>query len=166
MWTAHLQSLYHHAQLESPSVSMGFGHTEVVLSVIPSYSHLCPLLHPSVLAPAGGPEMQGWNVLGVSTALSGKATWCVVSKSRITHSPLLVVRLMLSSQVSCGLCLPEEQRRMAGTLEDAKGRNLLPALGSAEVTGFVGRGRRLPLLRALISFLSTSLLSLVLCRPQ
>lgn len=55
---------------------------------------------------------------------------------------------------------------MAGTLEDAKGRNLLPALGSAEVTGFVGRGRRLPLLRALISFLSTSLLSLVLCRPQ
>lgn len=83
-------------------------------------------------------------------------------KVTITHSPLLVVRLMLSSQMSCGLCLPEEQRRMAGTLEDAKGRNLLPALGSAEVTGFVGRGRRPPLPRTLISFLSTSSLSCVM----
>lgn len=32
---------------------------------------------------------------------------------------------------------------MAGTLKDAEGRGLLPALGSAEVMGLVGRGRRL-----------------------
>jgi len=108
--------------------------------------------------------MLGWEVLGVSSALGDKATQRVVSTSQV-HSlspPCREARAFPSGELG----LPEEQRKMTGTLKDAKGRSLRPAPGSAEVMGLVGRGRRLSLLHASVSFLSTSLLSPVTCRPQ
>lgn len=99
--------------------------------------------------------MLGSEVPGVSSALGDTATQCIVS--RFTHSPLLCLEGCAFSSGELGL--PEEQGKMSGTLKDAKGRRLLPTLGSAEVMGMVGRGRRVSLLHAIVSFISTSLLS-------
>ena len=107
--------------------------------------------------------MLGWEVLGVSSASGDKATQCVVSTSQIhSFSPCREARAFLSDELG----IPEVQWKMAGTLKDAKGRSLLPALGSAKVMGLVGRGRRLSLLHVIVSFLPTSFLSLVMCRPR
>ena len=106
----------------------------------------------------------GWEVPAVSSALCDKATQCVISVSQ-AHS---------FSSACCEahafplgeLGLPEQKGKVAGTLRDAKGRSLLPVLGSAEVMDLVGRGRMLCLLHAVISFVSTNLLSVVMCKPR
>lgn len=164
MRTAHLQSLdSHHTQPESPLVPVGFRPTEVGLSVTPSYTS--PPSLPS-LSPHScwRTRMLGWEVPGVSSASADKAIQRVISTSQIHlfSPPCREAHAFLSGELG----LPEEQRKMAGTLKDAKGRSLLPAPGSTKVVGLAGRGRMLSLLHAGISFLSTSLLSLAMCRPR
>lgn len=108
--------------------------------------------------------MLGWEALGVSSALGDKATQCVVPTSWL-HAfspPCCEACAVLSDELG----LPEEQGRMAGTLKDASRRSCLPAPGYAQVMGLDGRGRRLPLLHAIVSSLSTRLLAVVMCWLQ